>query len=190
MFFRIMTILPKKKTAKDKNDTDNRESPRSPPNCEPRTSHVNRHQGNSPPPRWNSPAPIDERKLDPGGRFEEVHHHETGSSHKRRHRSDRLSPHRTSRKLRHTNSTTHDRQNRTERSAAIPLWVETPPGTSHSAHSPHVPYNEVPEQLRHKSSSNDEGGYNSEDEYSNSRTAIPQIGQNLSPDEVCLLLNV
>ena len=177
-----MTIRPKKKAVKDKNEADSRESPRSPSTCEPRVNHVNRHQGNSPPPRWNSPAPLDERKLDPGGRFED--HHETSSSHKRRHRGDRTSPHRTSRKLRHTNSTAHDRQTRSDRSASIPLWVETPPGTSHSTHSPHTKYNEVSEHC-HKPSNEDEGGYNSEDEYSAPTTVLPQLGQNVSSEEVC-----
>ena len=177
-----MTILPKKKQQKDKNESENRDAPRSPPG-DTRLGHVSRRQGNASPTRWNNASQIDvDLNIDPGGRFEDVHTHELNQNHKKRHRS---SPHRTSRKHRHCSHQTHaDRQSsRQDRQNTLPLWVDPTPGTSHAnlsplSHTTHLAYT--------GSSQDPEGGYNSEDEYSSStQPVIPQLGENINSQEVC-----
>ena len=98
-----MTILPKKKPSKETNETDSVDHSQS------HLPHGHSHGHNSssevrvsrrtvsPPPRWNSPTPREEKLLgshDPTSRYEEYGSHESslGGHNKRRHRS---SPHRT-----------------------------------------------------------------------------------------------
>ena len=89
-----MTIKPKKKAPKEKNEGEKPDHPPRSPTGD-SLGHVNGRRPSSPPPRWNSPSPRDDRLSahDPGGRYGE----EKTTGYKRRHRS----PHRTSRKHRH-----------------------------------------------------------------------------------------
>lgn len=122
--FYTMTILPKKKTTKEKNETETTEHQKGhhPSTSETRHEKVNRARNS--PTRWLPSTSREDKHSghDPGGSFEG---HETQANHnKRRHRS---SPHRSVRKHRGHGSSTA------------------------------TATNPDPED--------DEGGYNSEDEY-------------------------
>lgn len=98
-----MTILPKKKTTKDKNDPESTDHTHHPSTSDSRHEKVNRSRNS--PTRW-LPSTSREEKItghDPGGNFDGL---ETPANHnKRRHRS---SPHRGVRKHRgHSSSTSH-----------------------------------------------------------------------------------
>ena len=164
-----MTILPKKKVQKEKTDTE--ESAPS-PTGEGRVvvSRPSRRPG-SPPSRWNSPAPMDERITiqDPGGRFEEP------STSKRRHRS---SPHRTGRKHRHSERPTHH--------SSRQAWSEASQSASSShAVAAHRTYRPPTTQTQECVETVEEE-YNSGDEY----VQAPPIatGNNQSLEEVLVLL--
>ena len=143
-----MTILPKKKTSKEKNEGETTEHPLvHNPSSETRVS-----RSRASPPGWTSPTPREENlaSIDPGGSFDTYQtfsqHEGTSTSHnKRRHRS---SPHRNARKHR-SHSHGHSSQ-----SLAVPVVVpaETP------AHSQDMEIEEP---------------YNSEDEYDFRPLALP-----------------
>ena len=125
-----MTILPKKKTGKEKTETESRPSGEHSHLTHAQSSETRVSRRNSPP-RWTSPAARDDVRTgthDPGPRYDEYSTHESSSGHnKRRHRS---SPHRTVRKHRHD----YDRQTSgRESKTGVP-----PPGASvshpHPAH--------------------------------------------------------
>ena len=172
-----MTILPKKKQTKDKNEgektTDHQHSPHSPTS----ETRPGTRRPNSPPPRWNSPPPVellDERlpsHVDPGGIFEDYTPHEGTSNHnKRRHRS---SPHRNVRKHRHDR---HERSN-----PSVTQWEMGHPSTlnvgascsghthRHSSFRPvastSTDRNAELEELNNEVAEEELGGYNSGDEY-------------------------
>ena len=151
-----MTILPKKKQTKEKNESTSSEHPHghqlphSPPGVDQRhDSRVANRRPSSPPQRWGSPTAREDPCLggghDPGGLFDE----QGASGHnKRRHRS---SPHRNIRKHR--------------------VWDSGHPSTSGHAHR-HSNYpTEIPstsEELDEDDPSLTEenlDGYNSGDEY-------------------------
>lgn len=159
-----MTILPKKKVPKDKNE-DNREAPRSPNGENQRSGH---RRPPSSPSHWSHNSNLND---DHGGRYEDKHHE---SSHKRRHR---LSPHRTVRKQRHI-----ERPNRNDRQLSRPVWVETDPEAS--AHSSRT-YGESSENFGRDSRGCEEEGRNSEDEYPDpSHAMVDPYSQTRSKTEV------
>lgn len=105
-----MTILPKKKPAKDKAEAEvSDRPPLSPPGSsagEPRGgSRRPSSPGGGPQPRWSSPPPVDhDRGLpghEPSGRYEETAAPGNANKRRLRHRSP---PHGASRKLRHDTS--------------------------------------------------------------------------------------
>lgn len=152
-----MTIKPKKKAQKDKTEGDTGDHPPRSPTGE-SLGHVNRRT-TSPPPRWNSPSPRDDRLAahDPSARYEAAH--ESSSGYKRRHRS---SPHRNTRKHR------HDRHDRT-------TWENSCSSTAGPRLSrPLVPASRLPIV---PSTSNEEE-HNSGDEYT--APALPEDGSQVS----------
>ena len=112
-----MTILPKKKQPKDKNDSENSERSNSPSSVESgagRGSLLRVRNASPTPQRWASPPPNDHSTLD---RHEESTSHVV--SNKRRIR-DRSSPHRSVRKQRHDTrlqTTSQSNQSRNVRSS-------------------------------------------------------------------------
>ena len=160
--------MPKKKQSKEKNEPESTEKPTRNPTGE-TLGHVSRRSAASPPPRWNSPTPRDDRlpAHDPGGRYETTH--DAPSGYKRRHRS---SPHRNARKHRHDRHG-HD-QKRTGWETTPP--VHAPSTMTHPAHRGQAhPRHALP------STSDDheplDDGHNSGDEY-----VAPTLPENI--DEV------
>lgn len=138
-----MTILPKKKTSKEKNDSDNTEHSHGHSHTHSSTkANDTRGRSRYSPPRWNHSNPRDESLTahDPGGTYEDYETHEGGPSHsKRRHRSPpHTLPHRSVRKHRE----------RVEPRTLHNYQIEGASAT---------PAPETVEELR--------TGYNSEDEY-------------------------
>ena len=167
-----MTILPKKKVQKDK--TDSEEAAPS-PTGEGRVvvPHSSRRQGSPPPPRWNSPTPVDDRITiqDPGGRFEEP-----GTS-KRRHRS---SPHRTGRKHRHSERPAHH--------STRQAWGEATQSASSSHTNAHRSFRTPATTSQERVEPVEEGGYNSGDEYVPAPPIPSSNSQNL--EEVSFLISI
>lgn len=101
-----MTILPKKKTSKDKNEAENVERPLSPGGPAEVRGGARRPSSPGGPPRWSSPPPVDHDRgpagHEPPGRYEET---ASGSGNKRRLRH-RSPPHGVARKQRHDNTRT------------------------------------------------------------------------------------
>ena len=144
-----MTILPKKKPTKEKNEPETQ------------TDHTVPHtSGNDPtrvarrtssPPRWIQSGSREERLAshEPGGRRyqEEYGSHDGGANHnKRRHRS---SPHRSVRKHRH------------DRPSCSGTGRSTPPSTARSSGPPSPATSERGHDMEEEMNT----GYNSEDEY-------------------------
>ncbi|KAK2183117.1 hypothetical protein NP493_323g06075 [Ridgeia piscesae] len=120
-----MTILPKKKSVKEKNESENADHSQLPHGHNPanEASRASRRTS-SPPPRWNSPTPREDilNTHDPTALREDYAPHENGTGHKRRHRSP---PHRTiCRKHSHNNSNSYRGHER---------------GTTHTREPSHTP---------------------------------------------------
>ena len=94
-----MTILPKKKTTKDKNDAEPTEHAKTHHPTPAETRHEKVNRARTSPTRWLPTTPREETQpvLDPGGSFEPLDSTSSHNVNKRRHRS---SPHRSGRKHR------------------------------------------------------------------------------------------
>ncbi|ELU11592.1 hypothetical protein CAPTEDRAFT_227475 [Capitella teleta] len=185
-----MTILPKKKAGKEKNESEKSSEHQLAPVSPNTEARQGSRRPPSPPARWNSPTPVDIREervpshVDPGGIFEEYSAHDGASSHnKRRHRS---SPLRSVRKHRHER---HER-------STVPQWdiPVSSASTVSASSSSHLHASFLPvastsneteasaEELNTVEDGEDFGGYNSGDEYN----AQPQnISEDIEELERC-----
>ena len=130
-----MTILPKKKSVKEKNETENVDHSAHGHNPANEASRASRRVTSSPPPRWNSPTPRDDllNAHDATALREEYPEyppHENGTGHKRRHRSPPHSHRTTCRKHSHNNSNSYRGH---ERGTTQPS--HTPSASTHTQHS-------------------------------------------------------